>query len=244
MEDKRCTKRSHSPSKEGSSSPSGGSTPPSTLSGSPPPPGSPSEISSCRPCSSVFEQGSPSEKVLVVDLSSSSDEEGLIPDTSRDEEFTRRLFGDLKCRVLGPSSNGKVIILSNYNEEEEVREEDVTDAKAAPSSVVKSPAPTASAGDVDDADKGRSPYRHCARQVPSFLALKSLTLPFIALLHRTHSSSTMAHESNQTLLVAGDATADTKTLSGAESDIAVASSSSNASIEKMARKDVSMLTDY
>jgi hypothetical protein len=54
----------------------------------------------------------------------------------------------------------------------------------------------------------------------------------------------MAHESNQTLLVAGDATADTKTLSGAESDIAVASSSSNASIEKMARKDVSMLTDY
>jgi hypothetical protein len=29
-----------------------------------------------------FEQGGPSEKVPVVDLSSSSDEEGLNPDTS------------------------------------------------------------------------------------------------------------------------------------------------------------------
>jgi hypothetical protein len=38
----------------------------------------------------------------VVDLSSSSDEKGLIPDTSWDEEFVRRLFGDLNCGVLGP----------------------------------------------------------------------------------------------------------------------------------------------
>jgi hypothetical protein len=37
----------------------------------------------------------------VVDLSSSSDEEGLIPDTSWDEEFTKRLFGDLNRDVLG-----------------------------------------------------------------------------------------------------------------------------------------------
>jgi hypothetical protein len=101
MEDKRGTKRFHTPSMEGSSSPSGGSTQPPPLSGSPPPPGSPSEISSRRPCLPVFEQDSPSKKVLVVDLSSSSDEEGLIPDTSWDEEFARRLFGDLNRAVLG-----------------------------------------------------------------------------------------------------------------------------------------------
>jgi hypothetical protein len=55
MEDKRGTKRSHSPSKEGSSLSSGGSTPPLTPSGSSLPPGSPSEISSHRPYSLVFE---------------------------------------------------------------------------------------------------------------------------------------------------------------------------------------------
>jgi hypothetical protein len=104
----------------------------------------------------VFEQGSPSEKVLVVDLSSSSDKECLIPDTSQDEEFTRILFGDLNRAVLGPSDDGKVIILSDFDEEEEVHEEDAVDVEAAPSSAVKSPVPTAS---TDDADKGRSPDR-------------------------------------------------------------------------------------
>jgi hypothetical protein len=38
-----------------------------------------------------------------------------------------------------------------------VREEDDTDAEAVPSSAVKSPTPTASTDDADDADKGRSP---------------------------------------------------------------------------------------
>jgi hypothetical protein len=138
MEDKRGTKHSHSPSKEGSSSPSGGLTPPSVLSGSPPPLGSPSEISSCRPCSPVFEQGGTSKKAPVVDLSSSSDVEGLIPDTSHDEEFTRRIFGDINCDVLRLLSDGNIIILSDSNEEEEVREEDVVDAKVAPSSATSS----------------------------------------------------------------------------------------------------------
>jgi hypothetical protein len=131
MEDKRRTKRSRSTSKEGSSSLSGGSTPPSVLSRSSPPLGSPLEISSHRPCSSVFEQGDPFEKVLMVDLSSSSDEEGLIPDTSHDEEFARRLFGDMNRDVLRPLGNIKVIILSDLDEEEEVPKEDVTDAEAA-----------------------------------------------------------------------------------------------------------------
>jgi hypothetical protein len=65
----------------------------------------------------VFEQDGPSEKVPVVDLFSSSNEEGLIPDTSRDEEFVRRLFGDLNHDVLGPSGAGNIIILSDFDEE-------------------------------------------------------------------------------------------------------------------------------
>jgi hypothetical protein len=104
---------------EGSSSLSGGSTPLSALFGSPPQPESPSEISSRHSCSSVFEQGGPFEKVPVVDLSSSSDEEGLISHTSRDEEFTKRLFGDLNRDVLGLLGDGKIIILSDSDEEEE-----------------------------------------------------------------------------------------------------------------------------
>jgi hypothetical protein len=55
MEDKRGTKRSHSPSKEDSSSPSSASTPPSAPSESPPPPGSPSKVSMRCHCLPVFE---------------------------------------------------------------------------------------------------------------------------------------------------------------------------------------------
>jgi hypothetical protein len=55
----------------------------------------------------------------VVDLSSSFDEEGLIADVSRDEEFTGRLFGDLNRDILGSSGDGKIIILSDSDEEEE-----------------------------------------------------------------------------------------------------------------------------
>jgi hypothetical protein len=42
------------------------------------------EISSCHPYSPVFEQGGPFEKVPVVGLSSSLDEEGLIPDVEEE----------------------------------------------------------------------------------------------------------------------------------------------------------------
>jgi hypothetical protein len=75
------------------------------------------------------------------------------------EEFVRRLFRDLNRSVLGPSGDGKVIILSDSDEEEEVWEEDATNTKATPSSVVESPASTASTDDADDANKGRSPDR-------------------------------------------------------------------------------------
>jgi hypothetical protein len=74
MEDKRGTKRSRSPSKEGSSPPSRASTPAPAPSGFPPPLKSPPEVSSRHHCSLVFEQGDPSGKAPVMDLSSSLDE--------------------------------------------------------------------------------------------------------------------------------------------------------------------------
>jgi hypothetical protein len=81
-------------------------TPPSALSGTPSPPGSPSEVSSHRPRSSVFEQGG-SGKAPVVDLSSPSDEEEPIHDISRDFEFTQHLFSELNLDFLGPPGDGK-----------------------------------------------------------------------------------------------------------------------------------------
>jgi hypothetical protein len=49
------------------------------------------------------------------------------PDTSRDEDFARRLFNDLNHGLLGPPIDGKVIIINDFDEEEEAREEDVVD---------------------------------------------------------------------------------------------------------------------
>jgi hypothetical protein len=86
-----------------------------------------------------------------VNLSSSSDEEGPIPDTSRDEEFAKKLFGDLNRDVLGPPGDDKIIILSDSVEEEEVHEEDVADTKAVPSSAARILASTASTIDGDEA---------------------------------------------------------------------------------------------
>jgi hypothetical protein len=138
MEDKRGTKRSRSLSKEGSPSPSDTKTPPLAPSESPPLPGSLSEISSRRPCSTVFEQGG-SGKALVIDLSSSSDEDDLIADTSHDFEFAQRLYDELNRAALGPPSDGKIIILSD-SEEGEVREEKNTGTKDAVASAVVNPA--------------------------------------------------------------------------------------------------------
>jgi hypothetical protein len=108
----------------------------------------------------MFEQGGSSGTAPVVDLSSSSNEEGLIADTSRDEEFTKRLFGDLNRYFLGPPDDDKIIILNDSDEEEEVVcEENTADIKAAPSSIARPPAPTTSDIDVDDADKGDTPDR-------------------------------------------------------------------------------------
>jgi hypothetical protein len=85
-------------------------------------------------------------QVPVVDLSLSLDEEDFMADTSRDEDFTRWLFGELNRDVLGPPGDGKVIVLSDSDEEEEVREETVTDAT--PSANMKSSTSTTSATDA------------------------------------------------------------------------------------------------
>jgi hypothetical protein len=89
----------------------------------------------------MFEQGDPFEKVPVVDLSSSSDEEGLIPDTSRDKEFVKKLFSNLNRSVIGPPDDGKIIILSDFDEEEEVHEEDVANTEATHLLLLQEPQP-------------------------------------------------------------------------------------------------------
>jgi hypothetical protein len=87
----------------------------------------------------------------VIDLSSSSDEEDLIIATSCDFELAQRLFGELNRAVLGPSDDGKIIILSDSNEEE-AREEKTTSNEDVTASAVVNPAPTSA--DTDNAPMG------------------------------------------------------------------------------------------
>jgi hypothetical protein len=135
---------------EGSPTASDAKTPPSAPFGTPSPPGSPMEASSLRPCSPVLEQGGPSRKALVIVLSSSSDEEDSIADTSCDFEFAQQLYNELNRDLLGSPGDGKVIILSDSNEEkEEAHKEKSTGAEDAAASATVNPASTASADDTD-----------------------------------------------------------------------------------------------
>jgi hypothetical protein len=102
----------------------------------------------------VFEQDSPSRNIPVIELSSSSDEEGFFADTAWDAEFTKWLFGDLNHDLLGPLSDGKVIVLSNSDEEEEACEENAADGEAVPSAAGKSSTPASSTVDADE-DPGK-----------------------------------------------------------------------------------------
>jgi hypothetical protein len=88
----------------------------------------------------------------VIDLSSSSDEEDLITDISHDFEFAQRLYGELNRAVLGPPGDDKIIILSDFDEEE-VRKENTNDTKDVAASAAVNPASTAST-DTDDAPIG------------------------------------------------------------------------------------------
>jgi hypothetical protein len=165
MEEKRDIKRSCSFGRSSSSSSSDASMPPPSPSELLLPPVSPLDVSSCRLPSPVREHDEPSEEIPVVDLS--SDEEGdALPDTSRDEEFARRLFGDLNRWLVGPPDDSNVIILSDSDEEEQVREEITVNTAAAPPYIVNSPTPSVSTADVpeeaqndntDTGDKAASP---------------------------------------------------------------------------------------
>jgi hypothetical protein len=153
MEDQRGNKRERSPSPEGSPSPSDAKTLPSVPFGSPPPPGSPSEISSHRPYSPVFEQGGSFGKASMIDLSLSSDEENFIADTSHDAEFVKKLFGDLNRDILGPPGDGKVIILDDSDEEKEAPDERTVGTELVATSAAVTPVSTTSTV-ADDAPVG------------------------------------------------------------------------------------------
>jgi hypothetical protein len=59
-----------------------------------------------------------SKKALLIDLSSSPDEEDLIVDTSHDFEFTQTLYNELNRVILGSPDDSKIIIFSDSDEEE------------------------------------------------------------------------------------------------------------------------------
>jgi hypothetical protein len=117
MEDKKGIKCERSPSVEGNPLPNDAKTPPSAPSGSPPPPGSPSEVLSRHCCSPVFEQGS------ALGMTPVSGPSSLVVDTSRDEEFTRKLFSDLNRDILRPPADGKIIIFDDSDDDDEAQEE-------------------------------------------------------------------------------------------------------------------------
>jgi hypothetical protein len=138
MEDKKGVKREGSPSAVGSSQLDDAKTLILVPSGSLPPPGSPSDVSSRRHCSSVFEQGGASGATPVSDSSL------LVVDTSRDGEFTRKFFGDLNRDILGPSGDDKIIIIDNSDNDDEAQEEGTTDIDPTtiPASAADAPAGT------------------------------------------------------------------------------------------------------
>jgi hypothetical protein len=156
MEDKKNLKCPHPPSDEGSSSPNKASTPPPSLSGCPPPTQSPPATSSHRLCLPPCEQGGPSEPVPVVDLTLSSGEEESIADISRDEEFARKLFGDLNRDILGSPDDGKIIVISDSDDDDDTHEDAVVNAEAAPPSATNSTDSPISASDVDETPDGVS----------------------------------------------------------------------------------------
>jgi hypothetical protein len=92
-----------------------------------------------------------------VDLASSSGEEDSFTDTSRDEELARKLFGDLNHDILGPPDDGKIIVLSDSDDEDETHEDVAVNAEAAPPSAANSTDSPTSAPDADDTPDG-APY--------------------------------------------------------------------------------------
>jgi hypothetical protein len=85
----------------------------------------------------------------VVALSSPQDEEELIHDTDHDFKFSQHLFSELNHDLLGPPSEGNVIILSDFDEEkEEAREEKSVGVEDAATSAAVNPVSTTSTNDI------------------------------------------------------------------------------------------------
>jgi hypothetical protein len=114
----------------------------------------PPVTSSRRLCLPPSEQGGPSEPVPVVDLALSLGEEESIADTSREEEFARKLFGDLNRDILRPPGDGKIIVISDSNDEDETHEDAAVNAEAAPPSATNSADSPTYASDVDETPVG------------------------------------------------------------------------------------------
>jgi hypothetical protein len=91
-----------------------------------------------------------------VDLALSSGEEESIADTSQDEEFARKLFGDLNRDILGPPGDGKIIVISDSDNEDETHEDAAVNAEAASPSATNSVDSPTSAPDVDETPDGVS----------------------------------------------------------------------------------------
>jgi hypothetical protein len=97
-----------------------------------------------RRCSPVFEQGGASGMTPVSDPSS------LIINTSCDEEFARKLFSDLNRDILGPPGDDKIIIINDFDNDDEAQEEGMTgiEPMTVPASATDAPA----GGKVDNSD--------------------------------------------------------------------------------------------
>jgi hypothetical protein len=89
-----------------------------------------------------------------VDLASSLGEEDSFADTSRDEELARKLFDDLNRDILGPPNDGKIIVLNDSDDEDEMHENATVNAEAAPPSAANSADSPTSAPDVDETPDG------------------------------------------------------------------------------------------
>jgi hypothetical protein len=107
----------------------------------------------------MFEQGSASGATPVSSASL------LVVDTSCNEEFARKLFGDLNRDILRPPSDGKIIIINDSDDE--AQEEGTTDIDptAGPASAADAPAGSSVANSDDQgseqevdggSDSGRS----------------------------------------------------------------------------------------
>jgi hypothetical protein len=90
----------------------------------------------------------------MVDLASSSGEEDFFADTSRDEELSRKIFGDLNRDILRPLGDGKIIVLSDSDDEDEAHKDAAVNTEAATPSAVNSVVTPASASDADETPDG------------------------------------------------------------------------------------------